>query len=106
MPQNALEGLSDAFLKIRYQGDVARLDRKGHLLDDDFFNGLDWQIGLKRYAGALDQLRLSILPLRKDAPVYFEAPRAIRYNSAGEAVELESVELLPEYELRLKVAGK
>ena len=106
VPQSALDGLSDAFLKIRYQGDVARLDRKGHLLDDDFFNGLDWQIGLKRYANALDQLRLSILPLRKDAPVYFEAPHAIRYNSAGQAVELESVELLPEYELRFKVAGK
>ncbi|WP_420237797.1 beta-galactosidase [Telmatobacter bradus] len=108
LPKNALDGLSDLFLQIRYQGDVARLDRKGHLLDDDFFNGLDWQIGLKRYAaaGMLDGLRLSILPLRQDAPVYFETPRPIAYDGKGQAVALQGIELVPEYELQLNAAGR
>lgn len=103
VPKDALTGLSNAFLSIRYQGDMARLARDGHLLDDDFFNGLDWQVGLKRYAatGSLDSLRLSILPLRRDAPVYFETPRPIHYGRNGQAIALEDVRLIPQYELRL-----
>jgi hypothetical protein len=103
LPKDALAGVAEAYLKIRYQGDVARLYQGDHLLDDDFFNGLDWSVGLKRYAteGMLPSLRLAILPLRKDAPVYFETPRPVQFTDDRQAVKLESVELIPEYELQL-----
>jgi hypothetical protein len=41
-------------------------------LDDNFYNGTDWEIGLKRFGDeALSQgLQLKVLPLRKDVPIY------------------------------------
>jgi hypothetical protein len=108
IPENFVDGISDAILRIRYQGDVARLFAGDHLLTDDFFNGLDWNVGLKRFVAqeSGNKLRLSILPLRKDAPVYFESPRKIEFGANDQAVQLESVHLLPEYELVLGGAEK
>ena len=82
-------------------------DAGDRLLVDDFYNGLDWNIGLKRYLEAkTENLRLSILPLRKDAPVYFETPRPVEFGGNGQAVRLESIRLVPEYELVLGPAQK
>jgi hypothetical protein len=39
--------ISNVFLQIQYQGDVARLCRENHLLDDNFWNGTTWTIGVK-----------------------------------------------------------
>jgi len=103
IPSNALDGLSDVLLQFRYQGDVARLYAGNRLLSDDFFNGLDWPVGLKHLQNAADaqELRLSILPLRKDAPVYFELPYAVEFDKAAQAARLGNVRLIPEYELVL-----
>ncbi len=83
IPKGALDGLNDASLQIRYQGDVARLNAGDRLLTDDFFNGLDWDIGLKRFLDnkSASTFRLSILPLRKDAPVYFELQRPMDFGA-------------------------
>lgn len=47
IPAHALDRLSDAFLRIQYTGDVARLDAGQRLLADDFCQGTIWEIGLK-----------------------------------------------------------
>jgi hypothetical protein len=103
IPGDALSGMSDLVLNIRYTGDVARLYADGKLLDDDFFNGLDWDVGLKRFLDARQEatLKLSILPLRQDAPVYFEAPNKFEFNGNGQAARVESIRLVPVYELSL-----
>lgn len=103
LPEEGLKGLSNLFLQIDYTGDVARLSENGHLLDDNFFNGESWQIGLKRYAhaGKLPKLELQVLPLRKDAPVYFELGHAAHFGVDGQAATLEHLRLVPEYGLDL-----
>jgi hypothetical protein len=60
-------------LRLNYVGDVARLYLDGRLVSDNFYNGLPYEIGLKALGnGAFrGRLELRILPLRKDAPVYF-----------------------------------
>lgn len=105
LPTHLFDGLSDAFLRIRYQADVARLYQKTRLLDDDFYNGLPWEIGLKRYA-PVGELRLHLLPLRKDAPVYFELPHPVVFDTNKQAARLEELELIPQYELRLDFSKK
>jgi hypothetical protein len=64
-------------LRIHYVGDVARLTLNGKLLDDNFYSGREFDLGLKRYAPEIltGDLRLEILPLRKDAPIFLE-PKA------------------------------
>ena len=108
VPSSGECGVSELFLQIRYTGDVARLSSGGRLLDDDFFNGLDWNVGLKRFfdLAKTNTLELSVLPLRQDAPVYFETPEKIEFGSSGQAVRLQSVKLVPEYELVLGSAAQ
>ena len=49
VPQHALDGLSDLYLGVHYEGDEARLLKGNRLLTDNFFNGVEWRIGLKRF---------------------------------------------------------
>ncbi len=49
VPAGALNGLSELFLEVKYEGDVARLTANRKLLDDDFYNGKPWMVGLERF---------------------------------------------------------
>ncbi|KOU61711.1 glycosyl hydrolase family 35 [Streptomyces sp. MMG1533] len=60
-------------LRLHWTGDVGRAYVGDTLVADQFFSGRGWDIGLDRLpAGALraDGLRLRVLPLHADAPVY------------------------------------
>ena len=107
VPHDALNGLSDVFLAIRYQGDEARLLKVKRLLTDDFFNGREWQIGLKRFlsgTGATD-FTLQVLPLSAKAPIFFEPGMKPAMDKNGQAGSLQSIEAIPEYELDLSLQG-
>jgi beta-galactosidase len=101
IPPGSMDGLSELFLQIKYQGDVARLSATQRLLIDDFYNGQDWQIGLGRFLNpqGASTFALSILPLRKDAPVYFENPKAPDFSSNGQIGKVDGMLLVPEYQL-------
>ena len=103
LPKDVVEGISDAFLDIRYTGDVARLYSGPLLLDDNFFNGQAWEIGLKRFtpetlAKGLD---LKILPLRKDAPIYLPASARPDFGGRNEIADVGAVTVTAEYEVVL-----
>jgi beta-galactosidase len=105
IPPGAMQGLSNLYLQIRYQGDLARLYSGNRLLTDNFYNGRPWTIGLRRFLAwnreGGDKFLLSILPLRKDAPVYLQLPNPIQFPENGQAVRLDQVRLIPEYQLIL-----
>jgi len=102
------DGLSELFLKVCYEGDVARLSSNKKLLDDNFYNGHPWFIGLSRFLRPqqANAFELSILPLRKDDPVYFEMPGSIDFQSNGQIDRLDGLSLVPEYQLILNAAEK
>ncbi len=103
LPQNSLEGLSDLYLGVHYQGDEARLLSGGHLLTDNFFNGTEWRIGLKRFLSnsAPAAFSLQVLPLSRQAPIFFEPGLQPTFGPDSQAGALDSIELLPEYEVDL-----
>jgi hypothetical protein len=92
-------GVADLFLRIRYRGDVARLYRCTQLLDDSFWNGLPWEVGLREtlsvWPTPAQDFNLRILPLPAGAPMYLEA-RA-RTDANAVPATLDSVTLVPEY---------
>jgi len=106
LPKDAVEGLSDAFLDIRYVGDAGRLYGGDLLLDDNFFNGTPWEIGLKRFDPQMlaHGLDLKILPLRKDAPIYLPASARPDFGGRPEITDVGPVAVTPEYEVLLKCA--
>ncbi|WP_405720454.1 beta-galactosidase [Streptomyces sp. NBC_01537] len=74
-------------LRIHWTGDVARAYVGDTLVADQFFSGRPWDIGLDRLPAAALRahgLRLKLLPLRADAPVYVPA-------QAGNAAETAAV---------------
>lgn len=90
-----LDMASNPILRIHYTGDVARLTLNGRLLTDDFYSGSVFEIGLRRYAPELasGDLRLEILPLQKDMPVYFEPGVRPEFNSDGTALRIDRAEI-------------
>jgi hypothetical protein len=87
------------FLRITYEGDVARLYAGGRLLTDNFYNGTPWLIGLDRVScRERDRLELKILPLHNQAPIYLPKGARPAPSPSGQVVSLKEVQAVPEYE--------
>ena len=71
------------------------------LVDDNFFNGTPWEIGLKRFLpdAANSGIRIKVLPLRQDAPIYLDASVRSTLPIHGEIAQVNSLTLKPEYEI-------
>ena len=102
LPKDAWKNFQDVFLDIRYIGDVGRLYEGDNLLDDDFYNGTPWEIGIKRFPpDDAEGLELRILPLRKDAPIYMPKSSWPNFGDKSDVAEVKSVTASPEYEVTL-----
>lgn len=109
---SGIDMASNPILRIRYVGDVARITLDGRLLVDDFYNGRPLELGLRRYSPevARGELRIEVLPLRRDAVAgerqrIFIADRARPdFGDATSVAALEGIEIVPTYEGRLQQA--
>ncbi len=95
--------ISNVFLQIQYQGDVARLYKGQHLLDDDFWNRMTWNVGINDLRAGTQGERaetwtLRILPLPKDFPMYLENKADLHYPTSGNLASLVSVKVVPQYQ--------
>jgi hypothetical protein len=101
--------VADVWLDIDYQGDEARLSNTKSLLDDNFWNGLAWTIGLRetlpRWRRAQSDLELSVLPLPKSYPLYIEEGTKEHFDPSGFALNLGTVRLVPEYQVVFELSG-
>ncbi|GGF06069.1 beta-galactosidase [Hymenobacter cavernae] len=99
-----LKGLDDIILRFTYAGDAIRLTTGERLLNDDFYNGAPWRVSYRNLvADNLGKsLRVSILPLRKDAPIYLEDGRRPSFSTNDQVSELRSVEAIPRYRLTVQ----
>ena len=90
-----LDMASNPILRIHYTGNVARLTLNGRLLNDDFYNGSTFEISLRRYASELasGDLRLEILPLQKNTPIYFEPKHRPEFHTDGTALRIDHAEI-------------
>ena len=100
--------LSNVFLAINYTGDVARLSANGKLLADNFFNGMPWSVGLRRFSQEARKgpLELTILPLRADAPVFLEGRFRPAFGNSKQLADLKSVKLTAQYRFRVEMLAK
>jgi len=100
-----LTGLSNLLLQIDYTGDIARLASPTTLLDDNFYNGLPWQIGLERFGPqtAAGPLTLKILPMPRAVPIYLDPKARSQLDQQRSNPKLIQAKLIPEYESTLAV---
>jgi hypothetical protein len=83
-------------LRLHYIGDVARIYLDGKFIDDNFYNGKEFDLDLRRYAPDIYQkeLLVKILPAEKDAPIYIPAEAQPDYGAADTVVKLEGCEVI------------
>ena len=97
--------VQEYFLRINYVGDVAMAFMKGQLVQDEFYHGEPWTIGLKRYYSDLqtDPLTFYFRPLQWNAPFLRDLPKsAVPDFKDGPVVDIKDVEIVPEYKLNIK----
>jgi hypothetical protein len=95
IPPSAWGGANKLFLEIQYDGDVARLTSGDRLLDDNFYNGEPWRVGLSRFREQITKngLALEILPRRADSTVYLDERFRHPGHQSGQVDRLESAKL-------------
>lgn len=84
--------VSDLFLQVNYLGSSTLLQHNGVTLTDNLFNGTQWTIGLKRYAGK--QLNLQVEPWQKTITGVNDA---IAEKATAVGSRIESVTIHPQY---------
>jgi hypothetical protein len=98
--------VSDVLLQISYQGDVARLYRDRQLVDDNFWNGIPWMIGLREvdpaWRTANTDLELRIVPMPQKYPMYLEEADKLVFSPDGVAGSITGVQMVPQYQLNLQ----
>ena len=94
--------VQEYFLRVSYVGDVAMAFMKGQLVQDEFYHGAPWTIGLKRYYEDLktEPLTFYFRPMRHDAPFLRDLPQGTTPDfTKGAVVEIRDVEVVPQYRL-------
>ncbi|MBN2444407.1 MAG: beta-galactosidase [Spirochaetales bacterium] len=96
--------LHDIFLYIDYEGDVGNAFIDGKLINDNFYNGTPWEIGLKQFFPRLieNEIYFYIIPWKKGKFVYYDSAMALKKEFKGEqGAAIHSIKVLPEYEVVL-----
>jgi hypothetical protein len=95
-------GLHDVLLRVDYTGDTGMAFVGGQMIDDHFFYGRPWEIGLKRFESRLrnDEMVFVFRRMARNAPYLNDIPEPLRPVFApGEEslLQVRGVSLVPEY---------
>ena len=100
----ALKGVHEVILHVDYTGDAARAFLGDQLIDDDFYHGQPWEIGLSRFQPAVSQepITLRFLPLRADAPIYLPPEARPDFQGQESLVEVHGLCVREVREIRIE----
>lgn len=88
----------ELYLVLKYRGDGAQLWINGALEDDHFYQGEDWEIGLRRY-GFPKKVQVEIRTLKETDPRFLEVwPKM---EKEGAVCRLDAAELIEEFQTEL-----
>ncbi|KAA6328634.1 Beta-galactosidase [termite gut metagenome] len=100
------ENLSDIILDIDYVGDTGAAFIDGKMINDNLYYGNHWQLGLKQYAGELDEKGMSFYfkPMRKDASylIDFEKEKVPVFDN-NTICKVENINVIPEYSIHFEM---
>jgi len=102
--EDSFDGVADIYLRIDYTGDIGNAFIDGKLINDNFYNGTTWEIGLKRFnPQVVDKgLYIHINPLRRGEYVTLDTSMALKQEFVGDmAGTVHKIEAIPEYRVML-----
>ena len=105
IPDNAFDGINDIFLHIDYEGDVGNAFIDGRLINDNFYNGTTWEIGLKRFYPDIinKEIYFYIIPKKKGKIITMDSAMALKQEFSGEQfADIRSIKAIPEYKISIR----
>lgn len=102
-----LGNLSNIYMKVPYVGDTGMAFIGGELVDDDFYFGRTWEIGLKQFLPRLQSGEMVFVfqPMMKNATYIRDIPPDRRPEFAEtemQYLKVEPPQFVPEYRAALK----
>ncbi len=102
----SLGNLNDIFLQINYVGDTGMGFLDGKLVTDEFYKGIPWQIGLKKFYpdAASKEMVFYFRPMYKNATYLqdLNSEDAPDFKNTDKVLDIQKVSFIPEYKTRLK----
>ena len=99
-------GVNDVICRVNYKGDTGQSFINGELVNDNFYNGLAWEIGLKRFLERADakEMVFYFRPMYKKAEFLQDiSPELIpEFNQSGQFLEIGEPEFFPEYRVKVR----
>jgi beta-galactosidase len=100
-PQSLPAGVSDIFIKINYTGDTGMSFLNGELVDDQFYYGAPWIIGLKKFYDlpVHNKMNFYFRPMYSNAPYLIDLDKKSIPDFKGSPayLKINDVETMPEY---------
>jgi hypothetical protein len=101
LPEQMQSGLNDIFLTIDYTGDTGMGFIDGELVTDEFYKGIPWEIGLRKFLGqpAANEMVFYFRPMYKDATYLVDLkPASIPdFGKNKTVLKVNNIVFTPEY---------
>lgn len=104
LSEDAFDNIEDIFLRINYKGDVGNAFIDGRLINDNFYNGTTWEIGLKRfYPEVIDkEIYFYVKPLKNGEYITIDSAMDLKTKFVGETIaQIDNIEAVPEYRVMI-----
>lgn len=93
------------FMKVDYVGDVAMAFLNGKMVQDEFWHGTPWMIGLNRHQEAMkkDDMSFYFRPIDKGHECLQDLPREVQpdFSKGDQVLDLKSLTIVPQYQVKL-----
>jgi hypothetical protein len=109
LPQSLPAGVDDIYLTVDYTGDTGMAFLNGELVADEFYHGIPWQIGLRKFispAAKAKEMVFYFRPMEKNASYLIDLQPYPQYipdfGKRNDYLKVNSISFTPEYKTTIK----
>ena len=97
--------VSEYFMKVDYVGDVAMAFLNGRMVQDEFWHGTPWMIGLDRHQELMKTNDMSFYfrPINSNHECLQDLPREVLpdFSKSTSVLDIKGVSIVPQYQVKL-----
>jgi hypothetical protein len=109
LPQSLPKGVNDILLNMNYTGDTGMDFINGELVADNFYNGIPWQVGLRKFISSTAKPKEMVFyfrPMQKNASYLLDLQPYPQYipdfGSSNSFLKINSISFTPQYKTTIK----
>jgi hypothetical protein len=105
-----LGSLHNVFMRVNYIGDTGMAFFDGRMIDDHFYSGRPWEIGLRRFLPLVQGKEIIFVfqSMKRGASYWDDIPekyRPVFDAGADEYLDVNGVEFIPEYSAEIDLGS-